>query len=778
MKNNSKAIIQSVNNFEPQDKETAEVLDQYSNLLLETINEKNIYNVGLSGPYGSGKTTIVEKALKSCQISANKSVKISLGSYNSSATEIDSENLQLEIIKQIFAQARESELSGVTYKKIPKDSLARKLKNSFVLIAVLVLSFLFITCISNLLSLNVGITEKFIASIAVLLLALVPFLSDIPIKNIEFSGMKMETGNAEGESPEAFTHLFPELDYFIHNSPKRLFFFEDLDRISNSNIFTDLRNLNTNLNHSLRTKNRDEKVVFIYLVSDDFLDEEGTQHNTNSSSRKNKFFDANISIISANANISPWDYIEEQNNDLRNPGNSENEYISNLYKRFKNVSGYYLNDIRTIKHICNDIKAYKEVCSALQTKTDIRIAAIYFSLRNLTPTLFSLNFDGNSNIVAIFEAYIEILTNQEKRLNITKRTNTTRMSADADEPNPTPTFRDFDHFSRFIRYELEGDNKFENHNLLINAKDLYEKLYSSNSEKNSSSSEEKFINTLISEKILTDKLYQELNPFLYAPSFSRSIKIQDSANQEDEEEIRDNSDKLKKLQDILGNNDRIEPKDLVENLRTFKFPGNAEIKIAEEIFYPTQGLESVYYFFEMARDLLGEDKTALEEFKIIVKDAYNSTKNKFMLRSLLELVLGVDIVNIKSNPKSLEYYDKGSSIRAAYSERSVFFKNSGGDRSSDRVYMYVNKPGQESDTENLIWIITDEKEIIIITISKSAYEYILNSENETNDYFYSYRKSSNKNQIIALDYQAAYTRFNDEKISKFEDEGAEFYLIR
>ena len=85
--------------------------EEYLNTLHWAIKQKNVKNIALAGPYGSGKSSIIETYLKKHKIIKWKTLRISMATFIENQTDeegnpkrilLDRDEIELGILKQLF----------------------------------------------------------------------------------------------------------------------------------------------------------------------------------------------------------------------------------------------------------------------------------------------------------------------------------------------------------------------------------------------------------------------------------------------------------------------------------------------------------------------------------------------------------------------------------------------------------------------------------------------------------------------------------------------------
>ena len=375
---NNKENVNEINNnkgeyldFRPID--SIDASDENIKMLKCALGNSSVKNIALTGPYGSGKSSIIDSYIK--QNKDCKYIKISLANFddciwdnieqlkkekkyleaNTLKIELE-DNLEKGILKQIFYRSSADRLPLSRYKRIHEISLNKILKSTSI-VALFVVCIIYIYKPELILS-----TLKNVFNIIVLIILLftsskiLQFLTTRLRVNFEL-GIGSSKMVIEGENDTRDTALDKNMDellYFFEKTEYDTVFIEDLDRYNIISIFVKLREINTILNNYESIKRR---IVFVYAIRGDLL----------SVIDKTKFFDFIIPVIpivsSVNARDKMQGVLEEhagekfdakKNGDDKNIGDNKN--IANLIR----LVYPYLTDMRIICCIVNEFKIYKK----------------------------------------------------------------------------------------------------------------------------------------------------------------------------------------------------------------------------------------------------------------------------------------------------------------------------------------------------------------------------------------------------------------------------------
>ncbi|MDF7640564.1 hypothetical protein PT279_03020 [Bifidobacterium sp. ESL0784] len=319
----------------------------YVKQLDHALNDSEIRNIALSGPYGSGKSSVLGQFSENHQ---GDIVQISLASLAAGASETTSPNvegfgegsankdgkdseksedgehvesdgrtslktnlLQKEIVKQLIYSV---DPEDIPLSRFHRPSAVNRNKKSWIYsglgsIAILLL-FIEFGWYQKLLHL---FPEDWIApkngytSLAVnsaVLLGLFTFFGVVIKMLIEhYAGRFHLASVAFGETSASFVDddmndsyfdkYLDEIVYFFDETKKYIVIFEDLDRFDEPQIFDDLRELNLVLNKNI---NREKPIRFIYAIKDSvFPDQDYRDNKGLGSFPLAKFFDLIISVV-------------------------------------------------------------------------------------------------------------------------------------------------------------------------------------------------------------------------------------------------------------------------------------------------------------------------------------------------------------------------------------------------------------------------------------------------------------------------------------------------
>lgn len=339
--------------------------DEYLNALEWALSNERVKNIALAGPYGSGKSSIIETYLKQHPTVKEKSLCISMATFvenivNEDETpkkvDIGQDEIELGILKQLFYK--------VDYKKIPQSRYRKLHKIRWKHIwgcliglstIIYLMEYIFFPVVINssidkIITAGSSIKLPSVASLllfgvlvlGILAVAAVMYrsiLSHFKVKEIKLP-VDATVKSEEDSNETVFDKNMDEIVYFFEETKYRLVFFEDLDRLEDSSIFVHLRELNTLLNNYNVIK---EPIVFVYAVKDDIF----------SATDRTKFFDFIVPVIPIINSTNSGEILLEKLDDSQ-----KIDIIHEISQSFVLDVSPYISDMRILQNIYNEFIVY------------------------------------------------------------------------------------------------------------------------------------------------------------------------------------------------------------------------------------------------------------------------------------------------------------------------------------------------------------------------------------------------------------------------------------
>lgn len=378
----------------------------YSKAILWALNNRkkeDIKNIALTGPYGSGKSSILKTFQKNYKGNDLKFLNISLATFKEEKPEFDASGkeikvdktdllrlIEISILEQIFYHEEDSKIPDSRFKKIKSYSQKKLIlySLSYVLFILALYNYFNNYFIQSIFK-DYAISSKVCDIIhygSVIIIALgiffiimksVRIISSITVNKLVVQNA--EIGMGDNNSKSILNHHIDEILYFFSIRPYNVVIIEDLDRFQETEIFTKLREVNLLLNHSEKTKSKE--IVFLYAVRDDmFTDKDRT-----------KFFDFIIPVIPViNSSNSSEILLKKRN-----------QFSYDLSDNLIEDISFFIDDMRLLHNISNEFYLYKEKLN--ENLNQDKLFAI-ITYKNIYPNDFMKLSYNNGSLYKIFNS--------------------------------------------------------------------------------------------------------------------------------------------------------------------------------------------------------------------------------------------------------------------------------------------------------------------------------------------------------------------------------------
>lgn len=387
--------------------------EKYSKMLHWAIknrsqNAEDIKNIALTGPYGSGKSSILKSFQKKNHDKDLSFLNISLATFK----EENSENagtqkrnevlrlIELSILQQIFYHEKDSVLPDTRFRKIQSFSKNKNwiLSSLLLLVVSSILIQIFPDLPEKIFKTEFNEQVKnwihYISEIIIflgvfyLLFKLIRPLRNVQLKKFNFQG-EIELG--ENISKSVLNDYLDEILYFFEVTKYNVVIVEDLDRFEQTEIFTKLREINLLINSS---KKITRDVVFIYAVRDDmFKDKERT-----------KFFDFIIPVI-------PVINTSNSNEKLLSISKS-NDY--GLSESLIDDISLFIDDMRLLYNVTNEYYLYRQKLGKKLNSNKLLAIILY---KNIFPNDFVALSNNEGDLFEVFLSKNQYIKFNEEIIN-------------------------------------------------------------------------------------------------------------------------------------------------------------------------------------------------------------------------------------------------------------------------------------------------------------------------------------------------------------------------
>lgn len=303
------------------------------NELMHALENEKLLNIGVTGPYSSGKSSVIKSIFKEKRLSKN-TLFVSFADFKGKKVNSNKGNDCNENLVDI------SELEKTIIDEICNYSVMKKFKTfkywMRFLILLLISTLCGLTFLDKISNFACNYPLKFISLFLLSIIALLIisyYINNFSFKII-YSNLEVDIDNKD----EIFDHNINYLVEILKTLNIKYIVFEDIDRYQDVEIFEKIHNMNTLINLSLK-----EKVKFIYVVSDNLI--------KNGLDRV-KFFDYIYPIIPFVSYSTSGDKALARLKELKLVGKDglDRKFIYNTF--------LYINDYRVVTDIINEYIIY------------------------------------------------------------------------------------------------------------------------------------------------------------------------------------------------------------------------------------------------------------------------------------------------------------------------------------------------------------------------------------------------------------------------------------
>jgi len=319
----------------------------YSEALEYALRRPKVSNIALTGPYGSGKSSIIQTFLKR---NGRRALHISLAAFlpeaGSQIEKVSRQEIERSILQQMLYGEDADKLPLSRFKRIRSPGLSATFVSIFVTVGLIALwhvlsqtstvvdgSFFTPFTFENWRNLtSFALATAFLwASIHHLYVA----SFGLSLKSISLKDVELRPASDDLES--ILNRHLDEIIYFFQSTDHDLVIIEDLDRFDNAEIFVTLREINSLVNENAGVKRR---VRFLYALRDDMF----------ANTDRTKFFEFIIPVIPIINTSNSIDMVLQQGARL--------DLDERLDRQFLREVSRYLDDLRLIQNIFNEYAIY------------------------------------------------------------------------------------------------------------------------------------------------------------------------------------------------------------------------------------------------------------------------------------------------------------------------------------------------------------------------------------------------------------------------------------
>ncbi|WP_315525274.1 hypothetical protein [Corynebacterium durum] len=419
---------------------------------------EGVQNIALSGPYGIGKSSILQGFKENHDDAIFISLStLRIGTYdNSDSTNSDtkekniskeSNQIQKEIVKQLLYRISPGKMPASRFKRIQKFQWFKQFFLSTIIGAIAAMIIVAFGGLSKLPRIpKIGESEwhdlgvKFLVSwlISLVAILIISYYTQGGLHFDKFTAGPATVSLVQG-TESYFDRYLDEIIYFFEKSRRRLIVFEDIDRFDNPEIFDELRELNITLNNAEQLK-RCGNIIFIYATKDSIfetpLSVSKCRYNSTRTDKavlemqranRTKFFDLIIPVVPFITHRSARDMVRQElygpEHEVVGDHDISNELIDRIVK--------YIPDFRLLRSICNEYAIYAK--NILQNNP-LELTADKLFAMMLYKAIHLQDFEnirlGRSNLDEIYQMSIKVIDMRINDLNKEYQNLEAKMHAD------------------------------------------------------------------------------------------------------------------------------------------------------------------------------------------------------------------------------------------------------------------------------------------------------------------------------------------------------------
>lgn len=416
-----------------------QTVEELAEVLRHALGAKDIRNIALTGPFGSGKSSVLNTLMADYKEFNFLPISLATLQANKEGEKIEQEKVKQEKVKpekqpeeEIETLNRKIEYSILqqiiykeTDKKVPNSRFRRiihigdeklwKLSLFSVLFVAAIIIVFFQNTTSAILK-NLSIENIpiwiYVLLIGFIVLGLYKIIQHFirVYANSKLNKLNLKDGEIEMEDDcSIFNKHLDEILYFFQVTDYKVVIIEDLDRFGTENIFLKLRELNQLINES---KIVGRHIVFIYAIKDDVFEDEA----------RTKFFDYISTIIPV---INPSNSKDKLKAALKERGFEDGEISDDDLSEM----AFFIQDMRILTNIANEYHQYRqklhETCNKRLNLTKLLAMIVY---KNYFPRDFAQLHRREGKVYnciskksEFVKEALKVLENQSKELEETKK---------------------------------------------------------------------------------------------------------------------------------------------------------------------------------------------------------------------------------------------------------------------------------------------------------------------------------------------------------------------
>lgn len=340
----------------------------YLDHLKRAVEDPKNRNIALSGPYGTGKSSVLDKFQ---EVHKDSTLRLAVSTLAPDMDGVSLTNrIQKEVLKQLVYSARPRTLRHSRFSRRGPLPWWRAFVESALFVGVLGALLALLGRLPSQVATGAehsGVEQAVVwVGIAGLLVVVFAVLRMVTynrfvVSNVSAAGATLTLSASDHTY---FDEYLDEIVYFFDQEPKDVVLFEDLDRYDDPQIFQALRELNTLLNNSPKRLKKIEKhkksLQFIYAVRDSLFERIGeiTAEESDDAARaetiranRTKFFEIVIPVVPFISHRTAREHLHQL---LREAG------ITDIARPLVELVAKHATDMRLLLNMRNEYLVFAE----------------------------------------------------------------------------------------------------------------------------------------------------------------------------------------------------------------------------------------------------------------------------------------------------------------------------------------------------------------------------------------------------------------------------------
>lgn len=408
----------------------------YEEQLTLALDDSDVKNIALSGPYGAGKSSIL--ATYKRRHPEKKFLHISFAHFQDTAKDTakdtltdtqqlpDETRLEGKIINQLIHQLPAEKIPQTHFqllKEVDRDKIKRYIYWSGLLAVLLaficfhdawcrMVDSLSLGSLRSLLGLTTH-KEVVLAAAGGCMVLIVHGLTEYIclqrnqriLRKVSLKGTNLDIELFNGENDSYFDRYLNEVLYLFGHVEADAVVFEDIDRYDRNLIFERLREINTLANQIRAQRHCGESdqgikpLRFLYLIRDDIFN----------SKDRTKFFDMIIPVVPVMDGSNSYALLLRLFRELEEPARPSDDFLRGV--------SLYIDDMRLLTNIYNEYLVYYrnyQQSNVIDLNTDKLLAMMVY--KNLFPEDHSMLHQGRGYVYTLFHNKEQFIGERKEQL--------------------------------------------------------------------------------------------------------------------------------------------------------------------------------------------------------------------------------------------------------------------------------------------------------------------------------------------------------------------------